>query len=609
MDPLNAQPSQHPQSTAPAAQAQRHDAQPAAPAEPAAPQQGAAPAPGQNAGPNRKGLPPIARATVINAPGGPGDRRGQGPGIGGPGGRPGGGSSGGSGSGPGGGRGPRPDRGPGRDQRSSAPGPEKAPDTHATLRAVSDEARVSAEAPDGPLDASAEAQIEAMLTDIAAQESQRQAPRRAARPAPDVQVQGGRAAAPIRGPRVVQSGREHRTGKVVSVGPTDMFVEFGPKELGVVSRTQFKDDELPAVGSALEVVVDRFSAEESLFLCSRPGTVVKAAWEMLEVGQIVEARVTGTNKGGLELEVAGHRAFMPASQASLDRIPDLSVLIGEKFPAVVTQLDKRGAGNIVLSRRDLLAEERKKQAAQLRATLAVGQTLEGTVRKIMPFGALIDLGGLDGLCHITEMTYDRAIPSEKNVARYVKEGQKVRVQVLKIDDEAGRIALGMKQLADDPFMSAAGALAEGADVTGRVVRLTEFGAFVEVSPGVDGLIHVSEIARRRIEKPGDVLKVDQVVTARVLKIDRDGRKLSLSIKALTPVEPPAPGSREAIAAEKRAARDKASAERLAEISKETPALRRQREKFRGKQLTGGFGDSALVSDSTASKLGLTLGKN
>ena len=299
--------------------------------------------------------------------------------------------------------------------------------------------------------------------------------------------------------------------------------------------------------------------------------------------------MTGVNKGGLELEVAGHRAFMPAGQVSLDRVADLSVFVGEKFPCTVVQIDRRGLGNIVLSRKDVLREERKRKGEELKKTLAEGQVLDGVVRKIMPFGAFVDLGGLDGLLHMSDISYDRVLPGEKNIAKHVQEGQAVKVQVLKVDLENNKISLGTKQLMADPFATITNDVREGAEVAGRVVRLTEFGAFVELAPGVDGLVHISEISRRRINKPEDVLKVDQVVQAKVLKIDAGTRKISLSIKALLPVEAPAPGSREARFAEKKAEKDAMMAARLAEIQKETPELRRKREKFRGKELTGGFG--------------------
>jgi small subunit ribosomal protein S1 len=379
----------------------------------------------------------------------------------------------------------------------------------------------------------------------------------------------------IRGPRVVQAGREHRTGTLVSVGPTDLFLEFGPKELGVAARAQWPDDQLPKVGEPIEVVIDRYEPAESIYVCSRPGAVVKAAWEMLEVGTVVEARVVGVNKGGLELEVANHRAFMPASQASLERVEDLSTLIGEKFPCVVAQVDRRGKGNIVLSRRDLLEQERKTKAEKLRAELKEGDVVDGVVRKIMPFGAFVDIGGIDGLVHMSDLTYDRVNYGENAVAKHVKVGQQVKVKVLKLEWDNNRLSLGMKQLAGDPFATATQTITEGADVSGRVTRLAEFGAFLEVAPGVEGLVHISEIAHRRIGSPGDVLKVDQVVTAKVLKVDPDGRKISLSIKATQPA-PEVPG-RKGDSGPKRTAE---------EIMKESPALRRLRENFakqKGKQ--------------------------
>src|SRR5215831_19867455 len=170
---------------------------------------------------------------------------------------------------------------------------------------------------------------------------------------------------------------------------------------------------MPQKDQELQVVVDKFEASEGIFLCSRPGAVQKADWELLEAGQVVEARVSGVVSGkdgkqaGLELEVAGHRAFMPASQVSHDRIDDLSVFVGEKMKCAVSRVERMGKGNIVLSRRDVLDVERKEMAAKLKDSLQEGQTVEGVVRKIMPFGAFVDLGGIDGLVHISDLTYDR----------------------------------------------------------------------------------------------------------------------------------------------------------------------------------------------------------
>jgi ribosomal protein S1 len=383
----------------------------------------------------------------------------------------------------------------------------------------------------------------------------------------------------IRGPRVIEGGREHRKGRVVSVGPADIFVEFGPKELGVVARTQYPDEaDLPKVGDELEVVVDRYNAEEQLLLCSRPGAVQKAAWELLQPGQVVEARVTGVNKGGLELEVANHQAFMPASQVDLHRIDDLSVFVGQKLPCVVQRIDRSGRGNIVLSRRDILAEERKREREKIRETLKEGQTLQGVVKKIMPFGAFVDIGGVDGLVHISDMSHDRIHKPEQ----VVKEGDAVTVKVLKIDWDKDRISLGMKQAQADPFSSAAESVTEGEIVSGRITKLLEFGALIEVAPGVEGLAHISELSWKRINQVGDAVKVDQIVQVKVLSVDKAKRRISLSIKQTSdrPVTE----------------RDKKLAAAVEEIKKETPALRRLREeaaKKHGKdkrQFKSGLGD-------------------
>lgn len=373
-------------------------------------------------------------------------------------------------------------------------------------------------------------------------------------------AQGGEPKKAIRGPRVIEGGREHRKGRIVSVGPSDIFVEFGPKELGVVARTQYPDEaDLPKVGEELEVVVDRFNAEEQLFLCSRPGAVQKADWELLQPGQHVEARVTGVNKGGLELEIANHQAFMPASQVSLHRIDDLSVFVGEKLTCVVQRIDRSGRGNIVLSRRDILAREREEQRSKVRETLKEGQTVEGVVKKLMPFGAFVDIGGVDGLLHVSDMSHDRVNKPEQ----VVKEGQSVTVKVLGVDWEKDRISLGLKQLQSDPFSAAAKSVTEGEVVSGRVTKLLDFGALIEVAPGVEGLAHISELSWKRINQVGDAVKVDEVVQVKVLSVDKAKRRVSLSIKQTSdrPVTE----------------RDKKMAAAVEEIQKETPALRRLRE--------------------------------
>lgn len=424
------------------------------------------------------------------------------------------------------------------------------------------------------LDAQTNAEIEAAMSELADADA--------------ADNKGASRSGKIRGPRVVSGGREHRTGVVVSVGATDLFVEFGPKELGVVDVTQFKEEK-PKVGESLEVAVQRYDSAESLFICALPGSVQKADWEMLEQGQVVEARVTGTNKGGLELEIAGHRAFMPASQVDINHIADLSVFVGEKMTCEVQKIDRRGQGNILLSRRDIIAKERAKAAEGLKEALIEGDTIEGVVRKIMDFGAFVDIGGVDGLIHINDLSYNRVNHGAKGVAQHVSEGQKVTVQILKLDWDANRIGLGLKQLQADPYSAASSEVVEGAEITGKVTKILDFGAFVEVAPGVEGLVHISELEWRRVGDVNEVLSEDEVVQVKVLKVDSEDRKISLSIKQLKErpqQEGGGGGGRGRGGKGGGRGRDDRDP---AEILKETPQLRRLREQAKKSKPKSGGG--------------------
>ena len=383
----------------------------------------------------------------------------------------------------------------------------------------------------------------------------------------------------IRGPRKVEGGREYRSGVVVSIGPDALFIEFGPKELGVLERKHLKpDQDVPAVGSPIEVVIERFDPGESAFICSLPGAVQKADWELLQKGQIVEARVTGTNKGGLECEVANHRAFMPASQVDLRRIDDLSIFVGEKLTCEVTRVDRSGKGNIVLSRRDILKQEAKEREKELHEKLKEGDEAEGTVKKIMPFGAFVDIGGVDGLVHISDITHDRV----DKVDKHLEEGQQVRVKILKLDWENGRHSLGIKQLQPDPWEESLKELAEGEIVTGRVTKLLDFGCFVEVAEGVEGLVHISELSWKRVAKTSDAVQPNNTVKVKVLKVDRDAKKISLSIKQAS--DPPA-GAGGGPRGRRRGGKGEQEADnrKPEEILQETPEFRRLRERFKQQQ--------------------------
>lgn len=464
-------------------------------------------------------------------------------------------------------------------QPTGASGPESKPQSEQGQQASLDPVELSQSMNDA-----AEAAMQAATGEPAAQSSSSNQENAAVTPS---------GPAKVRGPRVVESGREFREGVVVSVGPEDIFVEFGPKSLGVVPRVQYREKdgtdspELPKAGDTLKVTVDRYEAKESLYICSRPGMVQKAEWELLQPGQIVDAKCTGSNKGGLEMEVANHRAFIPASHVDTRRIEDLSIFHGEKMACKVIKVDRSGKGNITLSRREVLAEEQKKAAEELKSKLQEGETVEGVVKSIMPFGAFVDIGGVDGLVHISDLTHERA----RKVEDHVKEGETVRVQILKLDWEKGRHSLGMKQLQDDPFDVGLSEMKEGDIVQGRITKLLDFGAFAEIAPGVEGLVHISELDWKRIAKVSDAVQPNQIVPMKILKIDGDQRKISLSVKQAQDRPAQAGGGGGGRGGRGgRGERDERSPE---EILKDTPELRRLREKAKkqhGKGLKAGLGD-------------------
>ncbi len=327
-------------------------------------------------------------------------------------------------------------------------------------------------------------------------------------------------------PQTTRGERELKKGTVVNVHGSDVFVEFGPKSQGICPLQQF--EEAPQVGERLDFVVDRFDRDEGLLMLSRQGVVRKAEWEALDVGQVIEARCTGTNKGGLEMEVAKHQAFMPAGHVDIRHIENLDVFIGEKMPCEIIEMDRQ-RGRIILSRRRPLEAEREHLREKLLEDLAVGQTVPAVITSIQAYGAFADVGGMDGLIHISDLSHQRI----KHPSEIVKEGDQVNVAVLKIDREQDppRIALGLKQTLEDPYAAEIEKMEVGATVSGRVTKLMAFGAFVELSPGVEGLIHISELSQERVQKVSSVVKPDEVVTVKVLSIDSEQRRVALSLKA------------------------------------------------------------------------------
>ncbi|MCC7146110.1 MAG: S1 RNA-binding domain-containing protein [Phycisphaeraceae bacterium] len=320
---------------------------------------------------------------------------------------------------------------------------------------------------------------------------------------------------------------EVKRGRIISVQGDDVFVELAGmpgKNQGVVPLTQF--ERTPRIGSIMDFVVQSYDESGGLAILSREGAVARATWDRMQRGTPVEARVTGTNKGGLELEIVGGiRAFMPASQIDFHHIDDLSTMMGQRLEAIVQEIDRKGR-SVVLSRRQLLHQRREVNKKKLWETLEAGQVREGVVTKLMEFGAFVDLGGAEGLIHVSDMAYARVDKPDD----VVKEGQKVTVKVLKLDAEKQRISLGLKQIQPDPWEKVSEHLKSGEQITGRVVRLAAFGAFIEVEPGVEGLAPLSELSWSRINRAEQAVKEGDMVRAAVLSVDVANRRISLSLR-------------------------------------------------------------------------------
>ena len=347
---------------------------------------------------------------------------------------------------------------------------------------------------------------------------------------PSRPVRGGRPSARKAEGEVPPDNIKH--GRVTGIREGNVFVDLGGKSQGVCGIDQFgtladaDGQARPDVveGQEYEFVFKGYDNREGLVLLARQGAVQHGAWETLREGDTVEATVTGVNKGGLELKIGATRAFMPAGQVDMHFNPDLSVFLNERMTAQVIKVD-RDDHNIILSRRAILEVETAKSAAKVWGELAVGQVREGTVRSVQAYGAFIDLGGVDGLLHVSAMSHTRV--SDPN--KIVKTGDKVQVMVLGVDREKSRVSLGLKQLTKDPWDETTTQFPVGSVTTGTVKKLAEFGAFVELAPGVEGLVHISQLATRRVNTVGEIVKEGDQVQVKVREIDQAKHRISLSM--------------------------------------------------------------------------------
>jgi len=324
-------------------------------------------------------------------------------------------------------------------------------------------------------------------------------------------------------------------GRVVAFSKDKVVVDIGYKSEGSIPTDQFSSEELQAlkVDDRLQVYIEeREDAEGNLILSKEKADKMKV-WEELEQSykeeKVVEGRILSRIKGGMMVDI-GVKAFLPGSQIDLHPVRDLDSLVGRSFPLKIIKINHR-RGNVVVSRRVLLEESRDKKRQTTLSSLKEGQTIQGTVKNITDYGAFIDLGGIDGLLHITDMSWGRVgHPSELFVV-----GDKVEVVVLKYDRETGRISLGLKQKTTDPWTNVAARYPVTSRVRGKVVSLTDYGAFVELEPGIEGLVHVSEMSwTHEVRHPSRVVSVGDQVEAAVLNVDPGSRKISLGMKQTAP---------------------------------------------------------------------------
>ncbi|MBY0313916.1 MAG: 30S ribosomal protein S1 [Bdellovibrionales bacterium] len=323
-------------------------------------------------------------------------------------------------------------------------------------------------------------------------------------------------------------------GKVVEVQSDYVLVDINYKSEGLIPINEFRYvDGKPSVqaGDQVEVFIDRIENENGMIVLSKDKADMYKAWNDItraaENQELIEGTVIAKVKGGLSVDI-GVKAFLPGSQIDLRPVRNMDVYIGKKYKFKVIKFNKK-RGNIVLSRRALLEEERESLKTQTMDQMKEGSTVKGLVKNITEYGAFLDLGGMDGLLHITDMSWGRI----KHPSEVLNVGDEIDVMVLKYDSEKGRVSLGLKQLQRDPWLDTAEKYSKGSQVAGKVTSLVDYGAFVEIDEGVEGLIHVSEMSwTKKVKHPSQILTVGQDVRAMVLDIDQENRRISLGLKQL-----------------------------------------------------------------------------
>ncbi len=325
-------------------------------------------------------------------------------------------------------------------------------------------------------------------------------------------------------------------GKIISVDKDHVLVDIGYKSEGQIPIREFKNEEgeiEAEVGDSVEVMVEWWDDEEEMVVLSKEKAEKVKVWDEIKKayddGGTVDGTITNRVKGGFSVDI-GVQAFLPGSQADLRPIRNLDEMVGKTFTFKILKFNRKRS-NIVLSRRVILEEEREQARAETLAAIEEGKIMDGVVKNITEYGVFVDLGGVDGLLHITDISWGRV----KHPSELFSVGDEITVKILNLDLERERVSLGMKQLTQDPWESAAEKYPVGSRVTGKVVSLTDYGAFVELEEGIEGLIHVSEMSwTRKIRHPSKVVTVGEEVDAIVLDIKPDSRRISLGMKQVKP---------------------------------------------------------------------------
>ncbi|MFV2082635.1 MAG: 30S ribosomal protein S1, partial [bacterium] len=330
--------------------------------------------------------------------------------------------------------------------------------------------------------------------------------------------------------------REVVPGTVIGITDEGVLVDVGYKSEGMIPRNQFYDEEgelTVQVGDSVEVFLEKKEDSEGLIYLSKEKADKMKVWndigKAFENNEPILGKIISKIKGGLTVDI-GVKAFLPGSQVDVRPIRNLDRLVGEDFFFKIIKFNPR-RGNVVLSRRVLLEQERENKKEETLKVLEEGSVMEGVVKNITDYGAFIDLGGIDGLLHITDLSWGRM----QHPSEILKVGEKVNVKILKFDRERERVSLGMKQLSDDPWEAVPVKYPVGETIRGEIVSITDYGAFVKLEDGVEGLVHISEMTwNRKLRDPTKLVEVSQEVEARVLNIDRENRRISLGMKQIEP---------------------------------------------------------------------------